>query len=200
MVQNIAILASGSGTNAENIIRYFQSDESVCVDSVLTNRQAALVVERAQRLQVPSFFFPKEKWAEGTEILRLLEERKVDFLVLAGFLARVPDALLRAYPDRIVNIHPSLLPKFGGKGMYGNRVHEAVLAAGEPESGITIHYVNERFDEGASIAQYRCPVLPQDTADTLAQRVHALEYAYYPQVIRQLLTGLRGAIRGDKLL
>lgn len=119
--------------------------------------------------------------------MRLLREREIDFIVLAGFLARVPDVILQAYPQRIVNIHPSLLPKFGGKGMYGDRVHQAVLEAGEQESGITIQYINEHYDEGDIIAQYRCPVLPGDTPDELAQRVHALEYEYYPQVVERLV-------------
>lgn len=119
--------------------------------------------------------------------MRLLREREIDFIVLAGFLARVPDVILQAYPQRIVNIHPSLLPKFGGKGMYGDRVHQAVLEAGEQESGITIQYINEHYDEGDIIAQYRCPVLPGDTPEELAQRVHALEYEYYPQVVERLV-------------
>ncbi|MDO4163128.1 MAG: phosphoribosylglycinamide formyltransferase [Bacteroides sp.] len=187
MAKNIAIFASGSGTNAENIIRYFRVKGGAQVVLVVTNRKDAYVAERARRLQVPCVYQPKEEWAEGNNVLALLEEKSVDFIVLAGFLARIPDRLLRAYPDRIVNIHPSLLPKFGGKGMYGNRVHEAVLAAGEAESGITIHYINEHYDEGTVIAQYRCPVLPTDTAEELAQRVHSLEYEYYPKEIEVLM-------------
>lgn len=126
--------------------------------------------------------------ADGTVVLSLLEDKGIDFIVLAGFLARVPDCILHAYPNKIINIHPSLLPKFGGKGMYGGHVHEAVVAAGETETGITIHYLNEHFDEGEIIVQYKCPVLPQDTAEDVAKKVHALEYEYYPKVIGGLLS------------
>ena len=174
MSKNIAILASGNGTNAENIIRYFQNSESVNIGLVLANRETALVLERARSLNVPFACMGKTEWVDGTAVLALLEERGSDFIVLAGFLARIPD--------------PSLLPKFGGKGMYGDRVHEAVVAAGETETGITIHYLNEHFDEGEVIVQYRCPVLPQDTAEDVAKKVHALEYEYYPQVIERLLS------------
>ena len=188
MSKNIAVLASGNGTNAENIIRYFQDSESVHIGLVLTNRETAFVMERARCLNVPSVYIPKEEWKEGMSVLALLRDRKIDFIVLAGFLARVPDCILHAYPNQIINLHPSLLPKFGGKGMYGDRVHEAVVAAGETETGITIHYLNEHFDEGEVIVQYRCPVLPQDTAEDVAKKVHALEYEYYPQVIERLLS------------
>ena len=191
MGKNIAIFASGNGTNAENIIRYFQENGEVRVKLVLSNRRSAFVLERAARLGVPSACLTKEEWADGRAVLALMEEAEIDFIVLAGFLARVPDCLLQAYPDKIVNIHPSLLPKFGGKGMYGEHVHEAVLAAGEQESGITIQYINEHFDEGAIICQQKCPVLPDDTPDTLAARVHALEYEYYPRVVEQLVLGQR---------
>ena len=187
MSKNIAVLASGNGTNAENIIRYFQDSESVHIGLVLTNRETAFVMERARCLNVPSVYIPKEEWKEGMSVLALLRDRKIDFIVLAGFLARVPDCILHAYPNKIINIHPSLLPKFGGKGMYGNRVHEAVVAAGEKESGITIHYINEHFDEGKIIRQYKCPIWPSETAEQVAEKVHALEYEYYPQVIAELI-------------
>lgn len=187
MMKNIAILASGSGTNAENIVHYFRQRGTAAVSLILTNRRQALVRERAERLQVPCFWLPKEDWEDGGPVLEKLHAHQVDFVVLAGFLARVPDNVLHAFPERMVNIHPSLLPKFGGKGMYGDRVHQAVLEAGEQESGITIHYTNERYDEGAVICQQRCPVLSGDTPDTLAARVHQLEYTYYPRVIEQLL-------------
>ena len=188
MEKNIAILASGSGTNAENIIRYFQDKNSACVRLVLTNRQNAFVLERAKGLGVPGFYFAKGDWEGGEAILSMLQEYNIDFVVLAGFLARVPDTILHTYPNKMINIHPSLLPKFGGKGMYGDRVHEAVIAAGETESGITIHYTNERYDEGAIIFQGKCPVLPGDTPEELAQRIHKLEYEYYPKVIEKLVT------------
>lgn len=190
MSKNIAIFASGNGTNAENIIRYFQNSELVNIELVLANKETAFVLERARSLNVPFAYMGKAEWTEGTAVLSLLEGRKIDFIVLAGFLARVPDCILHAYPNKIINIHPSLLPKFGGKGMYGDRVHEAVVAAGEAETGITIHYLNERFDEGEIVVQYKCPVLPQDTAADVAKKVHALEYEYYPKVIDRLLTDL----------
>lgn len=190
MGKNIAIFASGNGTNAENIIRYFQNGGAVRVELVLTNRKSAYVLERARSLKVPFAYLPKEEWEDGGAILSMLRDRRIDFIVLAGFLARVPDRILHAYPNKIINIHPSLLPKFGGKGMYGDRVHEAVVAVGEKESGITIHYINEHFDEGEIIAQYRCPVLPEDTAEEVAKKVHALEYHYYPLVIDGLMTEL----------
>ena len=145
-------------------------------------------MERACRLGVPYRAFPKSDWEAAESILDLLRKYQIDFIVLAGFLLRIPDALLHAYPDKIINIHPSLLPKFGGKGMYGGHVHEAVVAAGETETGITIHYLNEHFDEGEIIVQYKCPVLPQDTAEDVAKKVHALEYEYYPKVIGGLLS------------
>ena len=157
---------------------------------VLTNRQNAFVLERAKGLGVPCVWFAKSDWESGELVLSTLREHDIDFVVLAGFLARVPDNILHAYPNKIINIHPSLLPKFGGKGMYGDRVHEAVVAAGEAETGITIHYLNERFDEGEIVVQYKCPVLPQDTVADVAKKVHALEYEYYPKVIDRLLTDL----------
>ena len=143
MGKNIAILASGNGTNAENIIRYFREKATARVALVLTNRPSAYVLQRAASLDVPALCFSKDEWADGRPVLQALQAHAIDFVVLAGFLARVPDNILHAYPQRMVNIHPSLLPKFGGKGMYGDRVHQAVLAAGETESGITIHYTNE---------------------------------------------------------
>ena len=178
MKKNIAIFASGSGSNAENIIRYFQKNDSVQVSLVLSNKSDAYVLERAHRLGVPSNVFPKEDWIAGDEILAILQEYRIDFVVLAGFLVRVPDLLLHAYPDKIINIHPALLPKFGGKGMYGDRVHEAVVAAGEKESGITI---------GNTIFQATCPVLSTDSPDDVAKKVHALEYEHFPQIIEQVL-------------
>ncbi len=187
MKKNIAILASGSGTNAENIIRYFASREIAEVALVLTNKENAYALERARRLGVPACYFNKEEWASGEKVMEVLREHRIDFVVLAGFLARVPDNVLHLYPNRMVNIHPSLLPKFGGKGMYGDRVHQAVIESGERESGITIHYTNEVYDAGTVIVQHRCPVLPGDTPETLATRIHALEYEHYPKVIEGLL-------------
>ena len=186
-MKKIAILASGEGTNAERIIQYFTHHPTVKVVVVMTNKSEAGVIRRAEKLRIPVEYLPASAFKEGkaTEQLRKYE---ADFIVLAGFLLRIPNDILETYPNRIVNIHPSLLPKFGGKGMYGNRVHEAVLEAHEKESGITIHYINEHYDEGAIILQAKCPVLKEDTPETLANRVHQLEYEHYPQVIEELLT------------
>lgn len=187
-MKRIAILASGEGTNAERIIRYFTGHPTVKVVVVITNKAEAGVIRRAKSLQIPVEFLPASAFKEG-QASEILKHYEADFVVLAGFLLRVPDDMLEAYPNRIVNIHPSLLPKFGGKGMYGSRVHEAVLEAGEKESGITIHYIDEHYDEGAIILQAKCPVMEEDTPDTLASRVHQLEYEHYPKVIERLLTG-----------
>lgn len=187
MKKNIAIFASGSGSNAEIIIRYFQKSDSATVSLVLSNKSDAYVLERAKGLNVPSRVFLKDKWTVGDEILTILEDFHIDFIVLAGFLVRVPELLLHAYPNKIINIHPALLPKFGGKGMYGDRVHEAVVASGEKESGITIHYINEHYDEGDTIFQATCPVLPDDSPGDVAQKVHVLEYEHFPHVIAKVL-------------
>lgn len=154
---------------------------------VLCNKPQAGVLQRAARLQVPAVVFSRQDFYESTTVLDELTNHSVDLIVLAGFLWLVPANLVKAYPHKIINIHPALLPKFGGQGMYGDKVHQAVLAAGEAESGITIHYVDEQYDEGQIILQARCPVLPHDTADSLAARIHALEYAHYPTVIQQLI-------------
>ncbi|MDD3036357.1 phosphoribosylglycinamide formyltransferase [Bacteroides sp.] len=188
MRKSIAIFASGSGTNAENIIRHFQKNDFIQVSLVLSNKSDAYVLERAHRLGVPCNVFPKEDWIAGDEILAVLQEYNIDFVVLAGFLIRVPDLLLHAYPNKIINIHPALLPKFGGKGMYGDRIHEAVIAAGEKETGITIHYINEHYDEGNIIFQATCPVLPEDSPASVAKKVHALEYECFPLAIEKLLS------------
>lgn len=190
MKRKIAIFASGNGTNAEQIIRQFKENANVCVALVVSNRQEAKVLQRADALGVPHRYVPRTDWADGEAVRVLMKEFAIDFIVLAGFLARVPDVLLHAYPQRIVNIHPALLPKFGGKGMYGDHVHQAVVAAGERETGITIHYINEHYDEGTIIRQFRCPVLPTDTPEAVAAKVHQLEYAHYPEIIRQLVEAL----------
>lgn len=190
MQKNIAIFASGSGTNAENIIRHFQGNKDVNVALVVSNKSDAYVLVRAANLHVPSLTLTREEFARGEELARLMKERGIDFIVLAGFLLRVPEALIEAYPGRIVNIHPALLPKYGGKGMYGDRVHRAVVEAGERESGITIHLIDEQYDRGTTVFQAKCPVLPGDTPDDVARKVHALEYAHYPEVIGHLLADL----------
>ena len=187
MKKKIAIFASGSGTNAENIIRHFQGNDKISVSLILSNKSEAPVLDRARRLKVPFVVFSKEDWIAGDEVLAVLQEYRIDFIVLAGFLIRVPDVLLHTYPDKIINIHPSLLPKYGGKGMYGDRVHKAVVAAKEQESGITIHYINEHYDEGNIILQVKCPVSPDDTPDDVAKKVHMLEYQCYPAAIEKIL-------------
>ncbi len=187
MEKRIAVFASGSGSNAENLIAYFEKKEGVKVVLVLSNKSDAGVVKRAERLGVPCQVFQNAQWREGDPVVQTLREYGVDFIVLAGFLLRVPEALLHAYPNRIVNIHPALLPRHGGKGMYGDRVHQAVVEAGDTETGITIHYINEHYDEGGIIFQATCPVHPGDTFQEVAQRVHQLEYQYYPHVVEQLL-------------
>lgn len=183
----IAIFASGSGSNAENIHRFFQQREGMEIVLIVANRSEAYVHVRAKEMGVPSLTMHKDSLQEAGTLLNLMRSYKVDFIVLAGYLLRVPADLVKAFPNRIVNIHPALLPKHGGKGMYGQKVHQAVLEAGEDVSGITIHYVNEQYDEGQVIFQATCPVLEGDTPDTLASRVHALEYEHYPKVIEQCL-------------
>ncbi|MBQ4278592.1 MAG: phosphoribosylglycinamide formyltransferase [Rikenellaceae bacterium] len=188
-MKNIAIFASGSGTNAENIIRYFAGSGRVRVSLLLSNSPKAYALTRAEQLGVPTVVFDREEFGSG-KVANILEQNKVDYLVLAGFLWLVPAGLIAEYRGRIVNIHPALLPRHGGKGMYGMRVHEAVVAAGDRESGITIHHVNEVYDSGDIIAQYRVAVDPADTPDDVARKVHELEYRYFPAVIEQELAKL----------
>ena len=187
-MKKIAIFASGEGTNAERIARYFEEKKTAEITLILTNKAEAGVIKRAEKLQLPVEVVSLQAFKEG-KASEIMKQYQVDFIVLAGFLLRIPDELLHEYPNRIVNIHPSLLPKYGGKGMYGHHVHEAVLASGDEESGITIHYIDGHYDEGDVILQVKCPVLPDDTPDTLASRVHLLEYEHYPIVIEQLLKG-----------
>ncbi|HOF98737.1 MAG: phosphoribosylglycinamide formyltransferase [Paludibacteraceae bacterium] len=186
MSKNIALFASGSGSNAENIIRYFTGNSDFSFPLIISNNEKAFVHERAKKLGVPSLTFPREDFIDGGKILNLLQEKNIDAIVLSGFLLKIPDSIIEAYPQKIVNIHPALLPKFGGKGMYGMKVHRAVLEAGEKETGITIHYVNSNYDEGDIIFQAKCPVLPDDTPESVAQRVHALEYEFFPRIIAEI--------------
>jgi len=191
-MKNIVIFASGAGTNAENIIRYFSNEKNAKVVMVLSNKPQAKVLERAAALGVDVFFFDRRQFYETEEVLFILQRKKTDLIVLAGFLWLVPARIIEAYKGRIVNIHPALLPGFGGKGMFGDRVHKAVLESRCTESGITIHFVNEHYDSGDIIFQARCPVLPGDDTDTLASRVHALEYEHYPAVISSIIDTLPG--------
>ena len=187
---NIAIFASGSGSNAENISNYFKDKDGVSIRLIISNKADAFVHKRAEVLGIKSLTFSKDSFENSDLVLDCLKENKIDFIVLAGFLLKVPQNLIDAYPQRIINIHPALLPKFGGKGMYGDNVHKAVVAAREPESGITIHYINENYDEGAIIFQARCDVLPDDTYQDVAEKVHQLEYLYFPPVINSVIAEL----------
>ena len=186
-MKRIAIFASGNGSNAENIARYFSERTSARIVLICSNNPRARVHERALRLGIPFVSFSNAEFTDGTPLVRKLVEEAIDYVVLAGFMNKISDVILHAYPEKILNIHPALLPRHGGKGMYGMHVHEAVIAAGDKETGITIHYINSRYDEGRIIFQARCPVLPGDGAMEVATRVHALEYAYYPLVIEHVV-------------
>jgi phosphoribosylglycinamide formyltransferase-1 len=189
-MKNIAIFASGSGTNAENLIRFFRTSPVGQVRIVLSNRTDAGVIERAQSFDIESFVFNREQFYNSQEVLKHLIECRIDFIVLAGFLWLVPENLLKHFRNKIVNIHPALLPRYGGKGMYGRHVHQAVIDAGDSESGITIHHVNQEYDAGDIIFQARCPLDPGETPESLAQKVHELEYKYFPEVVEGLLKKL----------
>lgn len=186
-MKKIAVFASGSGSNAENLYHYFKNSPLAKVAMIVSNKPDAYVCTRARNLRIPLTLVSKRSLNDGS-LAYILQQEGIDFIVLAGFLQLVPTDLIAAYAGKIVNVHPSLLPKFGGKGMYGDRVHAAVLLAGEKESGITIHEVNEHYDEGRIVAQFRCPVYPIDTPESLAQRVHSLEYAHFPEVIAQWIS------------
>lgn len=185
--KRIAIFASGSGSNAEGISRFFSHHPTIEVKVILTNKPDARVIERARNLGIPCHIFNRDDFYQTNKVLDELKTYGVDFIVLAGFLWLIPSNLLINYPKRIVNIHPALLPKYGGKGMYGSRVHQAVIDNMEKESGITIHFVNEEYDAGDIIFQAKCPVAAGDTADTLAEKVHELEYRYFPEVIESVV-------------
>ena len=184
---NIAIFASGGGTNCENIIRYFKDSAEVCTALVVSNKADAPVLRKALKLGVPVQIVTKAELNDETVMMPLLQQYAIDFIVLAGFLPLIPDFLVEAYPRRIVNIHPSLLPKFGGKGMWGHHVHEAVKAAGETETGMTVHWVTPVCDGGDIIAQYRVALSPEDSAEVISEKEHVLEMKYYPLVILRVL-------------
>ena len=187
----IAILASGNGSNAENLILQQPSD-LLQYPLIITDNAQAGVLQRAERLGVATHVFRRTDFREGTAVLQLLQDEKIDAIVLAGFLSRIPQNIIEHYPSRIINIHPALLPRFGGKGMYGHFVHEAVLAAGEVVSGITIHYVDAEYDHGSTLCQATCPVYPSvDTPDSLAERIHHLEHLYYPVAVRQMVQRMK---------
>jgi phosphoribosylglycinamide formyltransferase 1 len=185
--KNIAVFASGTGTNADNLIRYFNKIQTANICLIVCNNPNAGVIKIAERNNIPHILIEKEKFFKGGGYVSELKKAQIDFIVLAGFLWKLPTALINAYRNKIVNIHPALLPKFGGKGMYGNFVHEAVLSAKEKESGITIHFVDEFYDNGKTIFQTTCPVYENDTTESLSKRIHELEYKYFPEVIEDVI-------------
>lgn len=185
-IKKIIFFASGSGSNVQNIIQHFSTFDQITTDLVLTNNQKAGVLDRAKSLNVPFYLFKKEEYLDDS-LLNKLQTIKPDLIVLAGFLLKIPKSIVAAYPDKIINIHPALLPKHGGKGMYGDRVHQSVLDSGDSKTGITIHYVNENYDEGSIIFQSAVEVSKADTVESIANKVHQLEYKHYPEVLHQLL-------------
>jgi phosphoribosylglycinamide formyltransferase 1 len=186
-MKKIAIFASGSGTNAQAIAEYFAENNEVKIDCILTNNSEAYVLERAKLFSIQSFIFSKEDFYKTSKIINLLKERGIDFIVLAGFLWLIPKELIHTFPDKIVNIHPALLPKYGGKGMYGMHVHQSVISNREMKSGISIHFVNEKYDEGNIIFQAKCKVDANDTPESLAKKIHELEHFHYPRVIHKII-------------
>jgi phosphoribosylglycinamide formyltransferase 1 len=190
LTTRIAIFASGAGSNAQKIIDHFRNSSLAKVTLVVCNKPGAGVLNIAEKNNIPTIIIEKEQFFRGNAYTDELIEQKIDFIVLAGFLWKIPGSLLKVYPRRIINIHPALLPNYGGKGMYGSLVHEAVLNAKEKESGITIHYVDEHYDNGDVILQVKCPILENDTPEILAHRIHALEHANYPVVIEELISKL----------
>jgi len=186
-MKRIVIFASGSGTNAENLIRFFQNKETISVVMVLTNNPFSKVLDRCKKLEVSALSFNKVALING-DVLNLLKASKPDLIVLAGFLWKFPEAILKVFPNKVINVHPALLPKYGGKGMYGMYIHEAVVANKESETGITIHYVNEHYDEGAIIFQAKCEVNASDSADDVASKIHELEMEHFPVVVEKLLS------------
>ncbi|MGB8705106.1 MAG: phosphoribosylglycinamide formyltransferase [Gillisia sp.] len=185
--KKIVIFASGSGTNAENIIKYFNNTDFAKVIAVFSNKRSAKVLERAHKLNIKALHFDRESFYETNEVLNLLCDMKPDLIVLAGFLWLFPSKILKKFPKKVINIHPALLPKYGGKGMYGDLVHQSVIANGDTSSGITIHYVNENYDEGSTIFQTTLNINEEDTPSTLAKRIHDLEYLHFPKTIETLL-------------
>lgn len=184
---NVAVFVSGGGTNCENLITYFKDSEQVNIALVISNKADAYALVRAERHGVPTAVVPKVELHDEQKVLSLLRNYDIQFIVLAGFLPLVPDYLINAFPRRIINLHPALLPKFGGKGMWGHHVHEAVKAAGETETGMTVHYVTPVCDGGEIIAQYRVSLSPSDSVDDIAEKEHQLEMQYFPNVVEKVL-------------
>lgn len=188
-MKRIVLFASGSGSNVENIIHHFQEDPGVAISCVLSNNREAQVFERCSRLKVSALYFNRHSFYGSDCILEFLRSVDPDLIVLAGFLWKVPENLIRQFPGKIINIHPALLPKYGGKGMYGMHVHRSVKENKERETGITIHYVNENYDEGAIISQVKIALDDADTPESIAEKVHGLEYRHFPKVIQKILSG-----------
>ncbi|GAB1858394.1 phosphoribosylglycinamide formyltransferase [Flavobacteriaceae bacterium MHTCC 0001] len=186
-MKRIVIFASGSGTNAENLIRFFHNSDNASVIQILTNNPYAKVLERAKNLKVSALCFNRMAFYKTNDVLNILKASQPDLIVLAGFLWKFPESILKVFPDKVINIHPALLPKYGGKGMYGMHVHNAVVANNETETGITIHYVNENYDEGATIFQAKYEVSQNDSAEDVAAKIHELEMEHFPKVIDKLL-------------
>jgi phosphoribosylglycinamide formyltransferase-1 len=189
-VKNIAILASGAGSNAQKILEFFSDRMDIAVRLIISNKKEAGVLNIAKLASIDTFVVTRDTFYSTTDLLVELNKRNIDFIVLAGFLWLIPPYLIQHYPDRIINIHPALLPKYGGKGMYGHFVHEAVHLAKDTHSGITIHFVNEKYDEGSIVFQERCEILPSDQPEDIAKKVQVLEHSYYPTVIDQLVSSL----------
>ena len=187
-MKRIVIFASGSGSNAENLIKFFQNNDHASVIQVLTNNPYAKVLERCKRLKVSALSFNRIAFTATNDVLNILNSSQPDLIILAGFLWKFPEFILKEFPNKVINIHPALLPKYGGKGMYGKHVHEAVVRNKENETGITIHYVNENYDEGAIIFQAKCKVSLSDTSDDVAAKIHKLEMEHFPNVVEQLLS------------
>lgn len=187
-MKNIAIFASGEGTNAQNIIDYFKSSGKIKVALIVSNKPIANVLNRAKNSGIPTLVIDRNSFYESDKTIEQLKAAKIDLVVLAGFLWMIPPNLIKAFPDKIINIHPALLPKYGGKGMYGMNVHEAIIQAKDKKSGISIHYVNEQYDEGKIISQHTCAISENETPASLAKKIHELEYAHFPKAIEQLLS------------
>ena len=186
-MKRIVIFASGSGSNAENLIKFFHNRENASVIQVLTNNPHAKVLDRCKKLNVSALSFNRIAFSKSEDVLNILKASRPDLIVLAGFLWKFPELILKEFPNKVINIHPALLPKYGGKGMFGMHIHDAVVANKEPETGITIHYVDENYDEGAIIFQTKCKVSPTDTAEDVAGKIHLLEMEHFPKVVDKLL-------------
>ncbi|MGJ8548312.1 phosphoribosylglycinamide formyltransferase [Winogradskyella wichelsiae] len=186
-MKRIVIFASGSGSNAENLIKFFHNSDSATVIQVLTNNPHAKVLDRCKQLKVSALSFNRISLSKSEDVLNILRTSKPDLIVLAGFLWKFPELILKEFTNKVINIHPALLPNYGGKGMYGMHVHEAVVKNKETETGITIHYVNENYDEGAVIFQAKCDVLPTDSADDVAKKIHLLEMEHFPLIVDKLM-------------